>query len=79
MQGIGYDVLAGILQAVRPTHVVLLQTGNPTKDLPAAHFWQSAAEPSGAALLTLPALAAPGQELPGTALCLSSFPSVSSE
>ena len=57
VQGIGLEVLTGILQAVQPTHVILLQTGNPTKDLPVGNFWEEA--PSlPTVILTLPAVPA---------------------
>ena len=68
MQGIGLEVLTGIFQAVQPTHVVMLQTGNPAKDLPATPFWAEPRACTSAAVLPLPAVVASDSQSPGTCL-----------
>ena len=67
MQGLGEDVLADVLRACRPSHVVTLQTPNLRRNLPAGHFWLLPDDDSGplaapvaaaqAAIVQLPAVA----------------------
>ncbi len=38
-QGLGLDLLADLLQTAQPSHVVLLQTANARRNLPAEPFW----------------------------------------
>lgn len=80
MQGLGFDLLADLLQNAGPSHVVLLQTANPRRNLPAEIFWAPVGGPAqmpapAYVLLQLqavgqlpPAPAAPAQQLPGALL-----------
>ncbi|EIE24487.1 hypothetical protein COCSUDRAFT_40871 [Coccomyxa subellipsoidea C-169] len=76
IKGLGFDLLADLLQNAGPSHVVLLQTANPRRNLPAEIFWAPAGSPAQvpapACVLQLqavgqlpPAPAAPAQQLPG--------------
>lgn len=64
MQGMGLDVLSAVLRQTAPSHVVVLSTGNPSKDPPAGSFWQLPSQTAraeavrgsrGSVLVTLPA------------------------
>ena len=39
VQGTGLEVLTDVLQAIRPSHVVMLQTDSARKNLPSHPFW----------------------------------------
>lgn len=71
LQGMGLDVLSAVLRQVAPSHVVVLATGNPSKDPPGGSFWQlpQASHQSSPAsmVVTLPAAA--------SGICLTSLPS----
>ena len=72
-QGIGLDVLAAVLRQAAPSHVVVLNTGNSSKDLPPGCFWQLPAETQGlqtaaenlqpsSTIVSLPAVSLDGEE-----------------
>ncbi|BDA42877.1 Polynucleotide 5'-hydroxyl-kinase NOL9 [Coccomyxa sp. Obi] len=79
IKGLGLDLLADLLQTARPSHVVLLQTANVRRNLPAEPFWAARAGPGqvpapASTILLLQAVgqlhsdeaAATAQKLPGT-------------
>lgn len=55
MQGLGEDVLADVLRCTRPSHVVMLQTPTPRRNVPQGQFWLT--EDSAAGPLAPPAAA----------------------
>ena len=54
MQGLGEDVLGGVLRCSRPSHVIMLQTPNARRNVPPGRFWLAGGDDGGGAL-ALPA------------------------
>ena len=68
LQGLGQDLLAEILQAASPQHVIMLQMPNARRNLPPEPFWVLPGPPSALQqaqqprIVQLPALAQPAQD-----------------
>lgn len=64
MQGLGYEALAAVLAAVRPSHAVLMQAEAARRNLPPEPFWlpppaAGALPPPPPVIVQLPAADAP--------------------
>ena len=64
MQGLGYEALAAVLAAVRPSHAVLMQAPAVRRNLPPEPFWlprppAGALPPPPPVIVQLPAADAP--------------------
>lgn len=75
VQGVGLEYLSSVLAASSPSHVVMLQSKSPRKNLPCHAFWAdaAAAESLTVKLLSIPGVGSQGLTLQAEGASLLGF------